>query len=64
MKITYYIGLDVHKESMAMDYVKSHSRMEATFHGACGGSNAAAERALRRLAKQLGVKLQDLKVCY
>ena len=44
--------------------IKSISRAEATYHSTCGGSNAAVERALRKLAKQLGVKLQDLKVCF
>ena len=64
MNKTYYIGLDVHKETIAIAYATSHSRQEATFHGECGGSNLAAERALRKLAKQLGTALQDLKVCY
>jgi len=37
---------------------------QATFHVTCGGSDLAAEQALRTLAKKLGVKLQDLKICY
>ena len=41
---------------------KSTSRVEATYHSTCGGSNTAVERALRKLAKQLGVKLQDFKI--
>ena len=64
MKIKYYIGLDVHKETIAIAYIKSGSRGEATYQGNCSGSNAAAERALRKLAKKLGVKLQELSVCY
>ena len=64
MKTQYYIGLDVHKDTVAIAYIKSNSRSEATYHGTCGGSNAAVERALRKLAKQLGVKLQDLNICY
>ena len=60
----YYIGLDVHKDSIAIAYTQEGSRQEATFHGSCGGTNLAAERALRALAKKLKVKLQDLKVCY
>lgn len=64
MNNTYYIGLDVHKESIAIAYTAEGSRKQATFHGACGGTNLACERALRALAKKLGVKLQDLKVCY
>ena len=64
MKIQYYIGLDVHKDTVAIAFIKSNSRSEAIYHGTCGGSNAAVERALRKLSKQLGVKLQDLSVCY
>jgi transposase len=64
MKQRYYIGLDVHKETVAIASIKSNSRSEAIYHGSCGGSNAAVERALRKLAKRLGVKLQDLTVCY
>ncbi len=64
MKEIYYIGLGVHKDTIAIASIKSNSRAEATYHSTCGGSNAAVERALRKLAKKLGVKLQDLKVCY
>lgn len=64
MKKTYYIGLDVHKQTVAIAFSQSQSRGEAIYHGTCGGSNASVERALRKLAKQLGVKLQELKVCY
>lgn len=64
MNKSYYIGLDVHKESIAIAYTPGDSREEAVFYGICGGSNLAAERALRALAKKLGVKLRDLKVCY
>ena len=64
MNKTYYIGLDVHKETIAIAYTYEGSRKEATYHGSCGGSNPAAEGALRKLAKKLEVKLKDLKVCY
>ena len=64
MKTQYYIGLDVHKETVAIAYIKSNSRGDAIYHGTCGGSNPAVERALRKLAKQLGVKLQELSICY
>lgn len=64
MTKTYYIGLDVHKDSIAIAYTHEGSRKEAAFHGTCGGTNLAAERALRALAKKLGVKLRELKVCY
>jgi len=55
-KSIYYIGLDVHKESVAISYISSNSRSEAIYQGTCGGSNLAVERALRKLAKQLKVK--------
>ena len=64
MNKTYYIGLDVHKETVAIAHTNSLSRSEAIYHGTCGGSNQSVDRALRKLAKQLTVKLQDLKVCY
>ncbi|MCF6299057.1 MAG: IS110 family transposase [Thiomicrorhabdus sp.] len=64
MKKTYYIGLDVHKETIAIAYTFSGSRSDATYHGGCGGSNPAAETALRKLAKKLKVKFKELKVCY
>jgi len=64
MKIHYYIGLDVHKETVAIASIKSNSRGDAIFYGTCRGSNKAVEAALRKLAKQLGVKFQELKICY
>ena len=64
MKKTYYIGLDVHKESIAIAYTTEGSRREAVYHGSCGGSNLSAEDALRKLAKKLGVAFKELKVCY
>jgi transposase len=64
MKDTYYIGLDAHKESIAIAYAIGGSRAKAVYHGGCGGSLPATENALRKLAKKLGVKFRDLKVCY
>lgn len=64
MNKTYYIGLDVHKETVAIAYTKASSRGKATYYGQCGGSNRAVERNLKRLAKELGVAFTDLKVCY
>jgi len=60
----YYIGLDVHKDSIAVAYTWEGSRSAATYHGDCGGSNLAAERALRALARKLGVAFKSLNVCY
>ena len=64
MKKIYYIGLDVHKESIAIAWTVGGTRNAPTYWGECGGSNLAAERTLRKVAKKLEVKLQDLKVCY
>ena len=64
MNTTYYVGLDVHKDSIAIAYTQEGSRKEPTYHGSCGGSNLSAERALRTLAKKLGVEFKELKVCY
>ena len=64
MKKQYYIGLDVHKNTISIAYTHSSSRSEPKFYGSCGGTNLTTERKLRKLAKELGVKLQDLKVCY
>lgn len=64
MKKTYYIGLDVHKNTVAIAYTHKGSRAAATYHGSCGGSRLAVERALSALAKKLGVPRNDLKVCY
>jgi len=60
----YYIGLDVHKETVAIAYALEGAREDATYYGKCGGSLAAVERALRKLANKLEVKLQDLNICY
>lgn len=64
MKNTYYIGLDVHKETISIAYACGGSREDATYHGQCGGSVPAAVKALRKLAEKLDVEFRDLKVCY
>jgi hypothetical protein len=64
MTKTYYIGLDVHKETIAIAYAAGGAREDSVYHGPCGGSVLAAERALRKLAEKLGVEFSDLKVCY
>ena len=64
MKQTYYTGLDTHKDSMEIAYAREHSRENAVHYGSCSGSLLSLERALRKLAKQLGVPFKELKVCY
>ena len=57
MNKVYYIGLDVHKDSIAIAYTNSESRAEAIFYGTCGGGITTAERKLRKLAKKIGSHL-------
>ena len=64
MTKTYYVGLDVHKETIAIAYATGGTREDSVYHGPCGGSVLAAERALRKLAEKLGVEFTALKVCY
>jgi hypothetical protein len=64
MTKTYYIGLDVHKETIAIAYATGGTREDALYHGECGGSVLSTERSLRKLAEKLGVEFKDLKVCY
>jgi len=64
MKPTYYVGLDVHKETISIAYALGGSRDDATYHGQCGGSVAAAVKALQKLAEKLKIEIRDLKVCY
>ena len=64
MTKTYYVGLDVHKETIAIAYATGGTREDSVYHGPCGGSVLAAERALRKLAEKLGVEFSALKVCY
>ncbi|MEZ5433327.1 MAG: hypothetical protein R3F31_19630 [Verrucomicrobiales bacterium] len=45
MKTSYYIGLDVHKDSIAVAFTKAGERKEPTYFGECGGSVLAAEAA-------------------
>ena len=47
MTNTYYVGLDIHKETIAIAYATGGTREDSVYHGPCGGSVLAAERALR-----------------
>jgi len=51
-------------ETIAIAHTFSGTREDPIYHGECGGSNLAAERALRKLAAKLGVKLRDLHIRY
>ena len=62
-KLTYYIGLDVHKNSISVGYACSGGS-SPEFYGKLGGSNQAVERGLLRLRKKLGAEKEDLRICY
>lgn len=64
MNKTYYIGLDVHKDSVAIAYALEGSREEPQYYGTCRGSVQTAERTLRKVARKLDVEFRSLKVCY
>ena len=64
MTNTYYIGLDVHKDSVAIAHALGACRDNASYHGSCGGSLPSIERALRKLARKLEIAFRDLKICY
>ena len=64
MTHVYYVGLDVHKETISIAYALAGSREEATYHGQCTGSIASVTKALQKLAEKLKVEFEELKVCY
>ena len=64
MNKQYFIGLDVHKDSIAIAYALEHSREDATYHGSCSGSNSALKANLKKLAKKLEVSFDSLALCY
>jgi hypothetical protein len=64
MTHNYYVGLDVHKETISISHALEGSREEATYHGQCSGSIAAVTKALQKLAEKLNVEFIHLKVCY
>ncbi len=61
---SYYIGLDTHKDSVAIAYALGKSREEAAYYGSCASSLISLERTLRKLAKALDVDFKDLLLCY
>lgn len=60
---TYYIGLDVHKNSVSVGYACSDGSAPE-YYGKFGGSNQAVERGLLRLRRKLGAGKEDLRLCY
>jgi hypothetical protein len=64
MNKTYYLGLDVHKEKIAIACAPEGGGEEPAYYGKCAASVQNTERTLRKLAKKLGVEFRALKVCY
>ncbi|MEO0415300.1 MAG: IS110 family transposase [Verrucomicrobiota bacterium] len=64
MKTKYYIGLDVHKNSIAVAYANALDRSPATLHGKWGGSTLAAERGALKLLKKLHANKEEVLFCY
>ena len=62
MNKSYHIGLDVHKETVAVAWAAAKDEPE--FHGNCGSSLRSVETTLRKLAAKLGADFKDLKVAY
>jgi transposase len=62
MSENYYIGLDVHKETISIGWAEPSG--EPQFYGTCASSSPNVERTLRRLAKTLGAEFSGLKVVY
>lgn len=62
MNKTYYVGLDVHKETAAIAWAAGKGEPE--FYGSCGASLRNVESTLRKLARKLGTEFKELKVAY
>lgn len=58
-----YIGLGVHKNSIAVATAEFGS-CEAKTYGKWGGSNMAAENGLLKLRKKFGVDKSQIAICY
>ncbi len=61
-KNVYYVGLDVHKETVSIAWTKASSREKPVYYGQCGGSNLAVRNKLKKLSAELGVKIEEFKI--
>ena len=61
MNTKLYVGLDVHKDSIAVAIAKADGSPPQSC-GSWGGSNLSAERGLLRLRKKFGVSKEEISV--
>lgn len=61
---TLYIGLDVHKAETVIAILESERDAQPRHYGSVITSQHAIERAMRRIAKNQGRKLDEIHVCY
>ena len=52
MNKQYYIGLDVHKDTIAIAYISSSSCEDAIYHGTSGGSSEKLGRFRQELCDE------------
>ena len=58
-----YIGLDVHKDSIAAAYADVGGG-SPVLHGTWGRANQSAERGVLKLLKKTEVAKDQVKICY
>ena len=63
MNTKLYVGLDVHKDSIAVAIAKADGSPPQSC-GSWGGTNLSAERGLLRLRKKFGVSKEEISVAY
>jgi len=63
MKTKLYIGLDVHKNSIAVATAEA-GRCKPRLYGTWGGSNLSAERGLNKLLKKFDLEKSEVSIVY
>ena len=63
MNTKLYVGLDVHKDSIAVAIARADGSPPQSC-GSWGGSNLSAERGLLRLRKKFGVSKGEISIAY
>lgn len=63
MKIKYYIGLDVHKNSIVVSFANADGT-DPQHYGKWGGSTLCAERGMLRFMKKFDITKDEIQICY